>query len=182
MTKKSRLQGRAAERNITPEVAKEYFTYDPETGYFYAKTESKKLKASIGEVAGSKIGKGYVFITVPGFGRVYAHRLAALIMTGSWPTNIIDHINHNPEDNRWVNLREVDYSTNNHHSRVRKDSKTGVRGVRQLKSGNYEAEVRHHKQSFRLGTFETLEEASIAVVTKRIELSLSVADECMYKQ
>lgn len=46
-------------------------------------------------------------------GRHYkGHRLAWYLHTGDWPEGEIDHINRDPGDNRWENLRDIDRSAN----------------------------------------------------------------------
>jgi hypothetical protein len=44
-------------------------------------------------------------------------------MTGSWPTNHIDHIDGDPTNNAWINLRDVTRSQNlrNQHRTRRPD-------------------------------------------------------------
>ena len=41
-----------------------------------------------------------------------AHRLAWLYVTGSWPSQDIDHIDGDPTNNRFANLREVTHQEN----------------------------------------------------------------------
>lgn len=182
MTNKRERWFKGVELKTNLEVANQYFTYDPETGLFLVKQISKRCKTPIGGVAGSKLPSGYRYIHIPTHGRVYAHRLAFLFMTGEWPKNIVDHLNHNPDDNRWANLRDVDYSGNNHNSKMRKDNKSGVRGVHYDKKHNkYVAQIKHQKVTYRLGRYKTLEEAAKAVADKRKELGIEVSDECLFK-
>jgi len=172
---------KAAEARITFEVASQYFSYDPETGHFLVKQQSARSKTPIGAVAGQQLPKGYIFIHIPLHGRVYAHRLAFLFMTGEWPKNIVDHLNHIPDDNRWENLRDVDYSGNNHNSKVRKDNTSGVRGVSYSKKRNkYIAQIRHQKITYRLGAFDTLGEAANAVLDKYEELGIYKDNDCIF--
>ncbi|MBU9472079.1 HNH endonuclease [Burkholderia multivorans] len=179
----NKKSGKAAEQRITLEVASKYFSYDPETGHFTVKAQTKTSKTPVGNAAGVKLSTGYTFIYVPFHGSVYAHRLAFLFMTGSWPKNIVDHLNHDSTDNRWENLRDVDYSQNNHNSKVRKDNKTGVRGViYNKKYKKYSALLKHQNTRYWLGSFKTLEDAAQAITRKRAELGISISDECMFKR
>ena len=40
-------------------------------------------------------------------------RLCWLVQTGDWPEHTIDHINRDPWDNRWCNLRDITQKENN---------------------------------------------------------------------
>ena len=83
---------------------KELLNYNPENGSFtWLKSQGN---ASKGSKAGSLAVNGYILIAVNGQ-RYRAHRLAFLYMKARFPVLDIDHINRNPSDNRWVNLREV---------------------------------------------------------------------------
>lgn len=43
--------------------------------------------------------------------------------------------------------------------KARKNSQTGIRGVSKTKNGKYRARINFKKQSYYLGTYDTLEEA-----------------------
>jgi len=58
-----------------------------------------------------------------------AHRLAWLYMTGKWPEKDIDHINHNPTDNRWENLRPINDKENSKNKKLQPNNKSGFNGV-----------------------------------------------------
>ena len=47
------------------------------------------------------------------FNRLYhVHRVIWFYMTGNFPKDQIDHINHIRNDNRWINLREASIQEN----------------------------------------------------------------------
>lgn len=73
--------------------------------------QSPTGSVSIGSNAGTLQKRGYIEIRLDK--KVYkAHRLAWLYVTGKWPKDQIDHINHARDDNRWVNLQEADNKSN----------------------------------------------------------------------
>lgn len=140
--------------------------YDPPSGIFtWQATLSNRAQS--GKVAGSLDHQGYVVIRIDGV--LYrAHRLAWLIMTGASPTELIDHRNGNRADNRWDNLREASHTDNMCNSKVRSHNRSGVKGVRRLKSGRWNVRIRVDKREYGLGTFDTAEEAH-AVYAKAAE-------------
>lgn len=163
---------KAAEGRLDFFTAHKHFTYDPETGSFYRKTPTRKQK--VGQPTGGMTNRGYITVNLKGYGTLYAHRLAFLMMTGSWPKNIVDHKNHNPSDNRWENLRDVTSAQNNHFSKLRKDSGSGIRNVRETQNGKYLAYLHYNKVRHHIGTFAKLEDAIAAVKIKRKELGIEL--------
>ena len=96
------------------------------------------------------------------------HRLAYLYVEGVWPEEHIDHINHIPSDNRWVNLRAVSRSENMRNQKLNSNSTSGVAGVSWYKAyGKWSCRIVDSGKDVFLGYFDTLEEA--AVVRKRAE-------------
>ena len=92
----------------------------------------------------------------------FAHRLAFALMCGRWP-NVIDHVNRNRTDNRWVNLREANKAGNAKNAGLRKDSQSGYRGVSYRKSnGKWRAYIQTDGVQHHLGFYATAEEAHLA--------------------
>lgn len=91
----------------------------------------------------------------------YLHR----VLTKAPNNMIVDHINHNGLDNRLSNLRVTDKSTNNFNlSGVRKNNKSGVRGVSWSKQANkWIAQVTKNKKTHHVGYFENVEDAKKAI-------------------
>lgn len=141
---------------LTQDRLKELLHYDPETGEF------KRLN---GKFAHRRIGHinkfGYICIYV--HDKVYkAHRLAFLFMTGSFPLFDVDHIDGNPSNNKWHNLRDVETLINCQNRRKpQKNSSCKTLGV-SFRFGKYTAQIRVNKKSIHLGTFLTCDEASNA--------------------
>jgi hypothetical protein len=116
---------------LSQELLKQLLSYCPETGEFRWRVDRNQHVAS-GDVAG-RVGKsgrlkGYRRITVGG--RKYlSGRLAHFYMTGEWPTDQIDHIDRNPSNDAWGNLRSVSQSLNKRNTGAYRNNKSGVMGV-----------------------------------------------------
>lgn len=139
---------------ITAEELRAALTYEPGTGIFrWTKN---------GKIAGHVRSDGYTDIRFKDC-LFRAHRLAWLWMTGSWPTMPwIDHIDRDPGNNRWGNLREVTLSQNHQNQKVRKDSRVGLRGVEAHKSGLWRARLVIQGKRIHVGYFKTPQEAFAA--------------------
>jgi hypothetical protein len=115
---------------ITAEEIKALFKYDPETGKFHWLVDRKSFggKAKIGAEVGSLQQNGYLLTRIKGV-PFLLHRLAYLYVTGIFPEETIDHINHIRSDNRWSNLRLVSEIDNGKNVTLRSNNKSGHVGV-----------------------------------------------------
>src|SRR3954471_7787062 len=96
--------------DLSQSQLKDVLDYNPDTGIFTWKTrEGDNYKSwnkkYPGKRAGAKLTRiRYRTISINKTA-YYEHRLAYLYMVGRWPDDVIDHINHIEDDNRWCNLR-----------------------------------------------------------------------------
>jgi hypothetical protein len=88
------------------ERLKEGFDYCPSTGQLTHKIHHKNLYGKAAGCARTRRNgkKWMVFVSVDGV-QYPAHRIIWKWMTGEDPVETIDHINRDPFDNRWENLR-----------------------------------------------------------------------------
>ena len=136
--------------------------YSPETGVF--------TRVSSGKVIGAPDRKGYLLFSVRGC-PLRAHRAAWLYMTGEWPAEEIDHVNGVASDNRFCNLRECSHQQNNHNQSVRKNSKSGVKGVSwSATRKKWHAQVCLNYKIHTAGFFDNLVDAAVAVRFLRYHL------------
>lgn len=136
--------------------------YDPESGHFYRMYPVKGNPT--GSIAGNVTGQGYRNVMAGGV-RHKAHRMAWLIMTGSFPKKgeDLDHINGDRLDNRWVNLRLVTRSQNQMNRGLQISNKSGHRGVSFRKdTGKWHARVYKDGKAILLGNFDAIEDAIAA--------------------
>lgn len=91
------------------------------------------------------------------------HRLIWESAYGKIPDDLcIDHIDGNPLNNKLANLRLVTHKQNMENvSKARTDNRVGAKGVK-LQGGKYCARITTNHKDIWLGTFKTLEEASMA--------------------
>lgn len=149
---------------ITQERLKEVAHYNPDTGIFTWKTVLS-YRTVIGQPFGSKHHSGYLSVTIDG--RVYRlHSLAMFYVTGQWPQEFIDHANGVRDDNRFSNLRFASRSENTRNAKIRKDNRSGTKGVnyRNKSGGQWICRIYTNEGRIYLGCFKTEEEA-IQVIT-----------------
>ncbi len=92
-----------------------------------------------------------------------ANRLVWLYMTGAWPSDLVDHIDGNPLNDRWINLRAASQIQNSWNRKLTCNNKSGYPGVRRPKWGKkWIAEIRHKGVHCHLGLYDTFEEAKVA--------------------
>lgn len=85
------------------------------------------------------------------------------------PANMqVDHINGNGLDNRRCNLRLVCQSDNKANARIYKNNSSGFKGVT-AKNGKWLAQIVRNKKNYRLGLFDTPEEAHSAYCRAAME-------------
>jgi len=110
---------------LTQNRLKELLTYNENNGLFFW---NKDMENSVkkGDFAGYLRGK-YRCIRIDSK-NYSSHRLAWLYIYGYFPDKI-DHINGVSDDNRIVNLRDVNYSENNKNKRLGKNNTSGYFGV-----------------------------------------------------
>lgn len=154
------------EKALLHETLIKLLDYNINTGLFTWKC-NRSGSAKKGTVAGAfKHTSGYVVIKV--MGNIYlAHRLAWFYVYKVWPNNLIDHIDRDKHNNKLNNLREATYIDNNRNSLIHGSNTSGSRGVffdtsiNKWRSQIYINKVRHN-----LGTYNTIEEATIAYTTE----------------
>jgi hypothetical protein len=165
------------------QLFQEAFVYDAEGGGFTWRhrperhfNSARSAAAWNGRFSGKPTGcdNGAGYITLRLNNRSYkAHRVAWLLMTGAWPTLEIDHINQNPSDNCWRNLRQVSRVANQQNQRYAQTSNksTGLLGAyADPATGRFRASIRHEGKSLYLGQFNTAQRAHEAYVEAKRRL------------
>lgn len=142
-----------------------YFTYIPETGNIYWKTQPKYGKVKAGDEAGSPSKRGYIYIWLNG--KSYRANRIAWCMANPGQTLLdtdeVDHINHILADNRAVNLRKVTRKQNNQNASKRVDNSSGVTGVYwNRKISKWTAQIVAYKKHNFLGNHSALFDAVCA--------------------
>ena len=142
---------------ITQARLKELLLYEPETGEFYWRV-AKSQRVRAGERAGCAGRRGYREIAIDDK-RYLVHRLAWLYVYGQFPKPL-DHKNQNRTDNRISNLREANIRQN--RTNCKTTSRSGFKGAYRGKRGRWHSRVMHAGISYRLGHYDTPEEAHAA--------------------
>lgn len=130
--------------------------YDPDEGSWTWTQHHSVVTQCKGREAGNVRPDGYRTIRIGGV-RYYSGRLAFLWMLGYWPEEV-DHIDRDPSNDRWSNLREATSSDNKANSDRSALNTSGYRGVGFVKrTGKWRVDV----NASYLGAYDTIEEAII---------------------
>ena len=148
----------------TQEYLKSKYIYDADTGVL----TSKRSKRPVGSVT----PLGRLRLTVYYGGKkmyIFAHRIIWVLMTGDDIEGMfIDHINGDPLDNRFENLRLVDKAQNSWNTRNRGGSKPELPGAYKCTTSEaWFSTITVRGKAHYLGTFDTAEEASEAYLEAR---------------
>jgi hypothetical protein len=144
------------------EELRNYFRYDPDTGFIYERKAGKKL--------GTKGGNSYIMITRKDSSRniekkVTAHTLVWYLHYGVKPRGKIDHKNEIKIDNRINNLEDVTHRENISRAHLNKKKArlpVGVSFEKRYSKNPFKARITVYGKERHLGCFTTAEEASIA--------------------
>jgi hypothetical protein len=142
------------------EEAMRVLEYDPETGIVRHRITHGRAKA--GTIAGTRRCDGYSVIWVDGKLHLM-HRVIYLMMTKEWPAQQIDHINRDPSDNRWCNLRAAsprENIMNRGALRLNRRNTSGAAGIHYMsKLGKWCSRIHIDGKRHYLGIFDTKDEA-----------------------
>lgn len=127
----------------------ESYKYDPESGKFY--NRHGKEVGSYTKKYGRLVHRGKEYTL---------SRLAVFLMEGAWPDEEVDHINGNPQDNRWCNLRKCSHKENVCNKSKYKTNKVGFKGTYPV-GKKFGAKIQVNGYPIYLGVFETPELAAI---------------------
>jgi hypothetical protein len=158
---------------LTAEILREMMSYDPSTGIFTRKIRTAQ-RHQVGDRADFPAHghlRGYRQIGYKNE-KVLAHRAAWLYVHGYWPTQSIDHINGNREDNRIENLRDVSQGTNIENlRRARVENASGLLGAH-AHQGKWRSRIRVKGKTRYLGVFDTAEDAHEAYLKAKRQLHM----------
>lgn len=155
---------------ITQRRLKEVLHYDPEMGVWTWKVRSNHFIVP-GQVAGvARKPDGYRIISVDGM-KIRSSHLAFLYMVGFLPLDEVDHIDCNPRNDAWVNLRLADSSQNKFNKRVSKVSSSGLKGAYwHSQQKRWRSQIQCRGKITHLGMFDTPEEAHAAYTKAATEI------------
>jgi hypothetical protein len=125
---------------------KKQLCYDPQTGHWFRRADGTRFdrRESDGYYSVRFAGKKY---------RVQC--LAYFYMTGVWPAALVDHKDRDRSNNTWSNFRLASRAQNAANSKLRKDNKSGLKGVHWNKEkGCWTAQIRRLKKTTTLAHSE----------------------------
>lgn len=146
--------------DLTQEYLKEVFEY--KDGKLYWKVS--KPNVNVGDTVGNPNGTGYLQTKV-NYKRYVVHQLIFMLHHGYCPPQV-DHIDGDRSNNRIENLREATPSQNSMNTKLRRDNRSGTKGV-YSKNGKWAVQIRANGITRYRGTFGDLELAALVAEEAR---------------
>lgn len=139
--------------DLTYELVREYLHYDAETGSFmWIKKPCNRIV--VGSSAGYMRPDGYKMLGLFGGPYLY-HRVAWLWMTGKEAPSDIDHIDGNPSNNIFSNLRLASRSENSMNRKLSGDNKSGLKGAMWVaKDKRWYGRITLNRRGYHLGSYD----------------------------
>lgn len=124
---------------VTAEMVREFLAYEPSTGALTWRARAQSWFATdrahaiwnarfAGKPAGHLNDIGYMQVRIL-YHSFYTHRLIWALMTGAWPPEEVDHIDHDRANNVWSNLRLAGPLENRKNQTRRRNNTSGITGV-----------------------------------------------------
>lgn len=149
-----------AAANLTPNRLRELVQYNPDTGkLIWLINAGRWGRIKAGSETGSPDLTGHLRTQIDGV-LYYCHRLAFFFMMDKWPDGDIDHIDGDPSNNAWSNLRDVPHKVNTQNRRKpTRNKKTGLPiGVSfDARDGGIRSDITIDGKTRSLGRFATPE-------------------------
>jgi hypothetical protein len=150
---------------LTQHEVKNRVTYDSLTGIFIWKpipvthwSHSGWNNRCANKEAGCRTRSGYQVLALNNV-LYFAHRVAWLYETGAWPSGVIDHIDGDPANNKFSNLRDSTQQQNTCNAKISSNNTSGVTGVRQSSKGKWLASIMVNRETIWLGSFDDKQKA-----------------------
>lgn len=168
------------------ETLRKLLDYDPETGILTWKPRPVEMFPDIrsGRRWNTKHANTEAFTATEGTGyrigylfnkRYKAHRIIWAMHYGENPSNQIDHINGQRDDNRISNLRAVGSAENAKNQARRNDNKSGVTGVTwDNGTQKWRACIRINGKTQYLGVFSDIDEAAACRRAAQLRLGFHI--------
>jgi len=128
-------KSRSIEKSVFEKIG-----YERKTGKLYWESGPRK-----GKECGWTDRHGYRLTRVDDI-LVRNHHIVWLIETGEWPKQELDHINRDPSDNRFSNLRYANRHQQGRNQKLQKRREGKWKGVHITSSGKYSVKIKHKGQ------------------------------------
>ena len=157
------------------EILRWLFRYDSESGkLFKIRGSSGKLYNPEKEI--TAVANAYLTVGITdsnGLMKVFkVHQIIYFMVSGIEPLQIVDHIDGNPLNNKFDNLRLTTESGNNRNAKMKSNNTSGVTGVYWHKRGKrWRAQTSDNTGKVKyLGYFDNIETAAFVVQAYRNEM------------